>query len=104
MYTTHQDYWAGEIRNFEEDRPRSRYKDNGLQWHGWICLDDKRWVHTKRDTEIPDVRFSDESLVEYVRTCIEHHAPVALNLSIYQDGRMSAKSLRQMQMLKNAVK
>jgi hypothetical protein len=103
MYTSHQDYWAGEIRNLEEDPPSSRYKDNGLQWHGWICLDDKRWVHAKRDTEIPDVRFSDEQVVEYVRTCIKHQAPVAFNLSIYQDATMSPKSLRQMQMLKNAA-
>lgn len=104
MYTSDQDYWAGEIRNFEEDPPGSRYKPNGLQWHGWICLDDKRWVHTKKDTEIPDVRFSDEQVIGYVRTCIKHQAPVAFNLSIYQDGTMSPKSLRQMQMLKDAVK
>jgi hypothetical protein len=104
MYTTHQDYWAGELRNLEEDPPKSRYKDNGLQWHGWVCLDDKRWIHSKRNTEIPDVRFSDEDVVRYVQNCIKHQAPVTFNLSIYQDGRMSPKSLRQMQMLKNAVK
>ncbi|MHC4572839.1 MAG: alpha-L-fucosidase [Planctomycetota bacterium] len=103
MYTTYQDYWAGEMRDLENP-PDGRYLHNGLQWHGWICLDDPRWVHTKRDTEIPNVRFSDEDLVEYVRTCIRHQAPVAFNLSIYQNGRMSPKSLRQMRMLKDAVK
>jgi len=104
MYTPNQDYRAGEIRSFEEDPPSNRYKDNGLQWHGWICLDDKGWVHTKRDTEIPDLRFSDEQVIKYVRKCIKQQAPVTLNLSIYQDATMSPKSLRQMQKLKNAVK
>jgi hypothetical protein len=103
MYTTHQDYWAGEMQD-PENPPNGRYLHNGLQWHGWICLGDPLWVHTKKDTEIPDVLFSDEQLVEYVRACIKHQAPAAFNLSVYQNGSMSPKSLRQMQTLKSVVK
>ena len=44
LYTTHQDYWAGELVNLDTPA-KGRYLDNGLQWFGWTCLEDRAWVH-----------------------------------------------------------
>ena len=40
LYTTHQDYWAGELVNLKTPA-KSRYLKSGLQWFGWTCLEDR---------------------------------------------------------------
>jgi len=57
LYTTHQDYWAGELVNLDTP-PKSRYLDNGLQWFGWTCIEDRRWVQSNLDTPIPPPLYS----------------------------------------------
>jgi len=98
LYTTHQDYWAGELVNLKTPAP-SRYLDNGLQRFGWTCIEDRRWVHTKRNTEIPKPLYSDEEIVAFVRTCNSHQAPMTFNLGIYQDGTMAQASVEQLRRL-----
>jgi hypothetical protein len=56
LYTTHQDYWSGERVNLKAPAS-SRYLDNGLQWFGWTCLEDRAWVHRRVNTEIPKLLF-----------------------------------------------
>jgi hypothetical protein len=71
LYTKHQDYWANEFHNLK--RPaKSRYLDNGLQWHGWACLDDRRWVHKRPDRPIPSPLYTDEQVIAFVRQCNKH--------------------------------
>lgn len=98
LYTTHQDYWAGEMVNL--DTPATdRYLDNGSQWFGWTCLEDRRWVHTRLDTPIPMPLYPDQQVMNYVRTCNKHVAPMTFNVGIYQDGAMAESSVEQLHRL-----
>jgi alpha-L-fucosidase len=103
LYTTHQDYWAGELVNLKTP-PTGRYLANGLQWFGWTCLDLRAWVHTKRNTEIPPPLYSDEELAAYVRQCHSHQAPITFNVGIYQDGTLAPASLEQLHRLAMVIR
>ncbi len=61
LYTTHQDYWSGELVNLKTPAT-ARYLDNGLQWFGWTCLEDRAWVHYRLNTEVPKPLYSDEEV------------------------------------------
>ena len=102
LYTTHQDYWAGEMVNLKTP-PKDRYLDNGLQWFGWTCLEDRRWVHTKLDTPILSPLYTDEQVIAFVRQCNKHMAPMTFNVGIYQDGTMAPESVEQLHRLHRAV-
>lgn len=103
LYTTDQEYWAGELVNLNTPATR-RYLENGLQWFGWTCLDDRRWVHTKRNTEIPKPLYSDGEVIAYVRQCKAHQAPMTFNVGIYQDGTMAVASVEQLRRLGASLK
>ena len=103
LYTTHQDYWAGELVNLNTPA-KGRYFDNGLQWFGWTCLEDRRWVHTKLDTPIPPPLYTDEQVIGYVRTCNSHQAPMTFNVGVYQDGTMAEASVEQLHRLNRALR
>ena len=98
LYTTHQDYWSGELVNIKAPA-RSRYLSNGLQWFGWTCLEDRAWVHHRLDTEVPKPLYADEEIITYVRTCNSHQAPMTFNVGIYQDGTMAPASVEQLHRL-----
>ena len=102
LYTTHQDYWSGELVNLKTPA-KARYLDNGLQWFGWTCIDFRAWVHTRLDTEIPKPLYSDEEVIAYVRTCNSHQAPMTFNVGIYQDGTMAPASVEQLHRLGTAL-
>jgi hypothetical protein len=92
LYTTHQDYWAGEMVDLNH-APTGRYAENGLQWHGWTCLDDRRWVQTQRDAVPPEPLYSDREMREFVMTCQRHQAPIAFNVIVYQNGQISPNAV-----------
>ncbi len=98
LYSTHQDYWAGELVNLDTPA-KARCLDNGLQWFGWTCLEDRAWVHTRLDTPIPPPLYTDEQLSGYVRTCNAHQAPMTFNVGIYQAGAMAPQSIEQLSRL-----
>jgi alpha-L-fucosidase len=102
LYTTHQDYWAGELVNLKTPAP-SRYLDNGLQWFGWTCIEDRAWVHHRVNTEIPKPLYSDAEVISYVRACNSHQAPMTFNVGIYQDGTMAEASVEQLHRLGAAL-
>ena len=102
LYTTHQDYWAGELVNLNTP-PKSRYLDNGLQWFGWTCIEDRRWVQTRLHTPISSPLYTDEQVIGFVRTCNKHMAPMTFNVGIYQDGTMAAESVDQLRRLNVAL-
>ena len=103
LYTSHQDYWSGELVNLKIPA-RSRYLDNGLQWFGWTCLEDRAWVHTQRDTEVPQPLYPDDEVVTFVRTCNAHQAPMTFNVGIYQDGTLAGPSVDQLHRLGDRLK
>jgi alpha-L-fucosidase len=102
LYTTHQDYWAGELVNLETPAT-ARYLDNGLQWFGWTCLEDRGWVHHGTNTEIPKPLYPDEEVISYVRKCNSNQAPMTFNVGIYQDGTMAQASVEQVHRLGTAL-
>ena len=83
--------------------PKSRSLPNGLQWFGWTCMDDRRWVHTKLDTPSPPPLYSDEQVVNFVRACNQHTAPMTFNVDICQDGTMASASVEQLHRLNAAL-
>lgn len=103
LYTTHQDYWAGELINLQAPAT-SRYLNNGLQWFGWTPLDDRGWVHSKRNTEIPKPLYSDDEVIAFVRACNNHQAPMTFNVGIYQDGTMATESIEKLRRLGDNLK
>jgi len=102
LYTTHQDYWSGELVNLQSPA-KSRYLANGLQWFGWTCLEDRAWVHHRANTEIPKPLYPDEEMISYVRACNSHQAPMTFNVGIYQDGMMAPASVEQLHRLGRAL-
>ncbi|MCX7424640.1 MAG: alpha-L-fucosidase [Planctomycetia bacterium] len=102
LYTTHQDYWAGEQVDLKHP-PQGRFLPNGLQWFGWTCLEDRAWAHYRPDTEIPKPLYADEEVVSFVRACNSHQAPMTFNVGIYQDGTMPADSVEQLHRLRKAL-
>ena len=102
LYTTHQDYWAGELVDLKRP-PQGRFLPSGLQWFGWTCLEDGAWVHTKANTEIPKPLYADEEVVSFVRTCNSHQAPMTFNVGIYQDGTMAQASVEQLRRVSLAL-
>ena len=104
--TPWQDYWAGEVGDVV--RPAtSRYMASGtaigLQSH-FLLFADAPWVHSTPDAEMEPLRFSDESLIDFVRKNAEKEAAVTINLGIYQDGSIGEAARRQMTALRQAIR
>ena len=104
--TPWQDYWAGEVGDVV--RPAvSRYMTSGavsgLQSH-FLLFADAPWVHSVLDSEMEPLRFSDESLIEFVKKNAQNEAAVTINLGIYQDGSIGEAARRQMAALRQAIR
>ena len=104
--TPWQDYWAGEVGGIV--RPAtSRYiasgAASGLQNH-LLLFADAPWVHSLPDAEMEPLRFSDESLIDFVKKNAEQEAAVTINLGIYQDGSIGEAARRQMAALRQAIR
>ena len=104
--TPWQDYWAGEVGDVV--RPAtSRYMTSGtaigLQSH-FLLFADAPWVHSLPDAEMEPLRFSDQSLIDFVRKNAEKEAAVTINLGIYQDGSIGEAARRQMTTLRQAIR
>ena len=102
LFTTHQDYWSGEMGNLKTPAT-SRYLDNGLQWFGWTPLEDRNWVQTKPIAQVRPPLYADKQVIDYVRTCNQHMAPMTFNVAIYQDGTMAPLSVEQLQRLNQGL-
>jgi hypothetical protein len=104
--TPWQDYWAGEVGDIV--RPAtSRYVASdaaiGLQSH-FLLYADAPWVHSLPDAEMEPLRFSDDSLIDFVKKNAEKEAAVTINLGIYQDGSIGDAARRQMAALRQAIR
>ncbi|MHB8971197.1 MAG: hypothetical protein ACYC3X_27430 [Pirellulaceae bacterium] len=95
LYTTHQDYWSGELADLRHP-PQKRFLANGLQWFGWTCQEDRGWVHSQLNSELPPPLYSDEEILSFVRTCNSQQAPMTFNVGIYQDGTLAPASVEQL--------
>lgn len=103
LYTEHQDYWAGEMVNLDTP-PTSRFLPNGLQWHGWTCLDDQRWVYGDNRSAPHPPLYSDAELLAFVAQCRQHQAPMCFNVVAYQDGTLAEASVNQLRRITTAMR
>ena len=99
-YTGHQDYWSGEVRMMEKP-PTSRLLPDGRQNFVWMCLDNRAWVHSKLNSVITEVLYSDGDVLSFVRQCNSVQVPVTFNIGIYQDGVLSKPALEQIRYLRD---
>lgn len=102
LYTDHQDYWAGEMINLDTP-PAARYLDNGLQWHGWVCLDDRRWVYTDNRTPPHALLYPDDEILTFVSACRKHQAPISFNVISFQDGSLAEAAIDQLSRVRHAL-
>jgi hypothetical protein len=102
LYTSHQDYWAGEMADLDHP-PTGRFATNGLQWHGWTCLDEPNWVWTGKTPPEPDPLYSDETIASFLRKCRVCHAPMCFNVAISQEGIVSATAVETLRRVGMAV-
>jgi len=103
LYTDHQDYWAGEMVNLNHP-PAARYLENGLQWHGWTCLDSQEWVYRDNSKPPHPPLYSDDELLAFLRVCRQHQAPMSFNVIAFQDGTPAEASVRQLGRVSQALK
>jgi alpha-L-fucosidase-like protein len=103
LYTDHQDYWSGELINLDTP-PCGRYLDNGLQWHGWTCLEDRSWVYNDNSLPVKLPSYSDDELLEFLAVCRKHQAPMTFNVISFQDGSLAEKSVSQLNRITNIIK
>ena len=93
LYTTHQDYLAGEANNLVE-APVSRFAGNGLQNHRWVCLDNPDWVHARPDTPLCPSRYAWEQLLPYLQAARAASTPVTFNVDTDQGGQLLPSTLQ----------
>ncbi len=103
LYTEHQDYWAGELSDLNTP-PTGRFLHNGLQWHGWTCLDDKRWVYTNNRMAPHPPLYADDVLLNFLSDCRRHRVPMCFNAVVFQDGSMASASVKQLHRVNHALK
>jgi hypothetical protein len=92
LYSTHQDYEAGETNQLIAV-PSGQFTPDHLQGHRWVCLDNPDWVHDRVMTPLAPPRYKREHVLDYVRTCNKSRIPVTFNVDIDQSGRLSPESL-----------
>ena len=103
LYTDHQDYWAGELADLKTP-PAGRFLKNGLQWHGWTCLDDRRWVYSDNNREPHPPLYSDNDILAFVSICRRRQAPMCFNVVCFQDGALADDSVHQLKRIAEALR
>ena len=102
LYSTHQDYEAGEAGNLIAV-PSAQFTTDHLQDHRWVCIDNPGWVHGRVKTPLAALRFSLAAVLDYVRTCNSVKVPVTFNVDIDRTGKLSTESLAQLRELKKKL-
>jgi len=102
LYTEHQDYWAGELNDLKTP-PTGRFLENGLQWHGWTCLDYGGWVYKDNSRKPNPPLYSDEDLLAFLSKCRKNQAPMCFNVISFQDGTQAEESIRQLSRIAKSI-
>jgi hypothetical protein len=95
LFSEHQDYWAGELVDLDSP-PTARFLDNGLQWHGWTCLDDRDWLYSDNRRPHHPPLYPDEKVAAFLSACRRHRAPMCFNVIVFQDGTVAEESVQQL--------
>ncbi|MEO6906509.1 MAG: alpha-L-fucosidase [Abditibacteriaceae bacterium] len=91
LYTSHQDYLAGEVNDLI-DPPQARFGVHGLQEHRWVCLDNPNWNHIVWNTPLAAPRYNETEIAAYLQETVGHEVPVSFNLDIDQTGALNETS------------
>lgn len=75
------------------------YDSTDKQWHVLTYLDCP-WM-LEAGKIMPDPRFSDKELYDYVKKCIDKKGAVTLNMGIFEDGTIPEKTLKQVCILRD---
>lgn len=102
IYSTHQDYEAGEANDLVAV-PSSQFTPDHLQGHRWVCLDNPSWVHNRVMTPLAGPRYRLPSVVDYVRLCNQSKVPVTFNVDIDRTGLLSPESLTLLRDVKKQI-
>jgi hypothetical protein len=102
LYSTHQDYEAGEAGNLIAV-PSAQFTADHLQDHRWVCIDNPGWLHGRVKTPLAGPRFSLAAVLDYVRECNRVKVPVTFNVDIDRTGKLSAESLAQLREVKKKL-
>lgn len=78
------------------------YNSTDKQWHILTYLDCFWFMES--GAQMPNPRFSNKELYNYVRKCTDKKGAVTLNIGIYEDGTMAPKTLEQVCGLKKIMK
>ncbi|MDY3929749.1 MAG: glycoside hydrolase family 88 protein [Clostridia bacterium] len=78
------------------------YESKDKQWHVLTWLD-CFWM-LEKGQQMPDPRFSNKVLYDYVRKCTDKKGAVTLNIGIFEDGTLSRKTVKQVEGLKKVLK
>lgn len=102
LYSTHQDYEGGEANDLVAV-PSTRFTQDHLQGHRWVCLDNSNWVHHRVETPLAPPRFQLDSVADYVSTCNHVSVPVTFNVDIDRTGTLSPQSLALLKSVKGRL-
>ncbi len=87
---------ANELNKYPWD-----YDSTEKQWHMLTWLD-CFWAFSA-GAAMPDPKYSNKQLYEYVRECLDKKGAVTLNIGIFEDGTLAEKTVAQVEGLKVAV-
>ena len=93
-----EEYLPGETNSL--DKFPWDYDSNQKQWHAFTYLDGF-WGGFEEMKKIPDPRFTDKELFEYVKKCLDLKGAVTLNIGIYGEGYLSEKTVLQLKRMKD---
>ncbi len=99
LYSTHQDYAAGEACDLIAV-PSAQFTADRLQDHRWVCIDNPDWLHSRVKTPLAAPRYGLADVLDYVRACNKVKVPVTFNLDIDRTGLLSPESLAQLREVK----
>jgi hypothetical protein len=97
LYTSHQDYYAGETTSLTF-QPTGRLH-GGLQLHQWTCIDNLDWVHSKPNTPFAEPLYSDAELLDFTRRITGVGGAATYNVEIDQGGLMNPLAIQQLKRL-----
>ena len=101
LYTTHQDYCAGETTSLGFLPPGPFV--NGLRTHRWTCVDPPRWVHNKPDTPFAPPLYTDAELLDFTRRITGACGAVTYNVEIDQPGLMNPQAVEQLERINSEL-
>lgn len=105
VMTAWQDYWANEaaIQRPPDGRYTTVGPAKGLQFHASVPIDGA-YMNVKPDSDLPAPIYKDEQVVDFVKACVENQGVVTLGAAISQDLQMNEAILRQLRLVRKAVR